>query len=84
MSKSILELITDIIERGEFERCKTSAPKLKKHVENLFNMHKKERSQATARLIYSAIVDLARLGKGELAHEFAVRFEREIGSNMLE
>jgi hypothetical protein len=30
-------------------------------------------------MLYSAVADLARLGKGELAHKYAVKFEEEVG-----
>ncbi len=83
MEIPILELITEIMERGKFTKSKQTDAQLKKHVDNLFKLHLKEKSQASARMVYSAVVDLARLGRGELAHKFALRFEEEIGYDEL-
>ena len=53
-------------------------------MENLFKLHKRERTQASARMVYSGIVDLARLGKGEMARKNAMKFEEEIGNEEIE
>jgi hypothetical protein len=84
MELPILELITEIVEKGKFVKSKQSEAKLKAHIENLFKLHKKERSQSTARMVYSGVVDLARLGKGEMANKYALKFEEEVGYEELE
>jgi hypothetical protein len=53
------------------------------HIQKLFALYNAEKEQTNARMLYSAIVDLARLGKGELAHGFAMKFEKEIGYDEL-
>lgn len=84
MEAPLLELISDIMEKGKFSKSRENDVKLKSRVENLFKLHKKERTQQTARMVYSAIADLARIGKGEMAHRFALRFEEEIAYEELE
>ena len=79
----ILELVTDIMEKGKFVKSKQSSAKLKAHIEHLFQLHKNERTQATARMVYSGVVDLARLGQGALANKYAMMFEKEIGYDEL-
>lgn len=79
----ILELVTDIMEKGKFVKSKQSPTKLKAHIEHLFRLHKEERTQATARMVYSGVVDLARLGQGALANKYALMFEEEIGYDEL-
>jgi len=79
MEEPILEVVTRIMEKGKFSKSKTSVIKLKKHIEKLFMLNEKDKSQSSARMVYSGIIDLARIGKGELAHDFARRFEEEIG-----
>ena len=83
MEIPILELVTSIMERGKFTKSKQTDVQLKKHMENLIKLHKKEKSQASARMVYSGVVDLARLGRGELAHKYALKFEEEIGYDEL-
>ncbi|MCU0642615.1 MAG: hypothetical protein MUF61_03535 [archaeon] len=83
MEIPILELVTQIMEKGKFVKSKQSDDKLRTHMESLFKLHNKEKSQASARMIYSGVVDLARLGKGELAHKYALKFEEEVGYDEL-
>jgi hypothetical protein len=83
MDIPILELITGIMEKGKFTKSKQTEAQLRKHVDNLFKQHKREKSQFSARMVYSGIVDLARLGKGEMAHKFAMKFEEEVGYDEL-
>ncbi|MCX8158789.1 MAG: hypothetical protein N3D20_00640 [Candidatus Pacearchaeota archaeon] len=84
MVKQIIELISEIMEKGKFEKSSMTTKQLRIHLNNLFLLYKKEPTQMMARLVYSAIVDLARLGKGSLAHEYALRFEEEIGYDNIE
>jgi hypothetical protein len=35
-------------------------------------------------MVYSGVVDLARLGKGEMANKYALKFEEEVGYEELE
>ncbi len=79
MEIPLLELVSQIIDKGKFSKSKESEAKLKSHMENLFKLYKKDRNQSTSRMLYSAVADLARLGKGELAHKYAVKFEEEVG-----
>lgn len=79
MDVPILELISSILDKGKFSKTKQSDAKLRVNIEKLFKIHKTERSELTARMVYSGIADLARFGKGELANEYAMKFEEEIG-----
>lgn len=83
MAVPILELISSIIEKGKFVKSKQSDAKLKLHIQKLFSLYNSEKEQTNARMLYSAIIDLARLGKGSLAHEFAMKFEKEVGYDEL-
>ena len=84
MVRPIMEVITGIMDKGKFEKSNLSDKQLRIHLNNLFSLYRKERTQMMARLVYSAIADLARLGKGSLAHEYALRFEEEIGYEEME
>ena len=79
----LIEVIGGILDKGQFDNCKESSKKLRDEIEKLVILYKQQRDQVSARQVYSAIVDLARIGKGNLAKEFALRFEKEIGYYML-
>ena len=84
MDIPILELISSILDKGKFSKTKQSDAKLQANMDKLFKLHQKERSQATARMVYSGIADLARFGKGEMANKYAMKFEEEIGYDNIE
>ena len=84
MVRPIIEIISEIMNKGKFEKSSLSDKQLRIHLNNLFSLYRKEKNQMMARLVYSAIIDLARLGKGTLANEYAIRFEEEIGYEHLE
>ncbi|MEM4259268.1 MAG: hypothetical protein QXS38_00710 [Candidatus Pacearchaeota archaeon] len=79
MENSIIELVTEIMEKGKFKKTKKSDAILKTELDKLFKMHKKEASEDSARAIYEGIIKLAKFGKGEMANKFAMRFEQEVG-----
>ena len=80
----LFELIEKIIQKEEFEKTKENEKKLRNNMENLIILFKQQRDELSARSVYSAVVDLARMGKSPLAHEFARRFEKEIGYNVMD
>jgi len=84
MARKITDVISEIMKKGKFEKSSLSEKQLRIHLNNLFYLYRKEPNQMMARLVYSAIIDLARLGKGALANEYAMRFEEEIGYDNLE
>ncbi len=75
----IIEVVTRITEQGKYLKNKQNEAQLKMLVEKLFKLHKSMRSEESAEMVYEGIIDLAKLGKGNLANKFAMRFEEEIG-----
>jgi hypothetical protein len=81
MDKTIIELITDIMEDGKFKKSKSSDAVLKANLNALFKQHKDEPSSESAKAIYDSIAEIARFGLGEAANKFALKFEKEVGYN---
>lgn len=79
METPIIDLVTEIMEEGKFNKTKKSDAELTTGVERTFKLHRKEQSEESARVVYNKVAELAKLGRGELANKFALRFEEEIG-----
>jgi hypothetical protein len=83
MVKPLREVIEDIIESGGFDNCIQDEGAIRAQMEVLFSIYKKGKKQFAARSVYSGIIDIARLGKRDLAYEFVRRFEEEIGYDLM-
>lgn len=84
MDKTIIELITDIMEEGKFKKSKSSDAVLKANLNALFREHKNEPTSDSAKAIYDAIAEIARFGRGEMANKFALKFEEEVGHDTIQ
>lgn len=75
----ILEVVAQIIEKGRYKKGKKTEAQLNRLINRLFQMHRAEGTEESAKRIYQEIIVLAELGKANLAKKFAMQFEREVG-----
>ncbi len=83
MMKPLGELINEINERGKFEKCRQDEEAIHTGIDMLFKIFNARKSQISARIVYSGVADLARLGKYDLAMRHLNKFEREVGYDIL-
>ena len=83
MPKLLRELIDEIVQQEKFDKCRVDEVSLDKQIDMIFEIFNIHKNQIAARVIYSGIVDLARLGKHDLALKYTSRFEKEVGYDIL-
>ena len=83
MPKPLRQLIDEIDEQGDFDKCYKDDNSHRKQIDMLFELFSTYKNQIAARCIYSGIADLARLGKYDLAVMYVNQFEEKVGYNIL-
>ena len=82
----IIEVVTRMAGHNRYKRNNQKnknaqdEERLKSLIENLFRLHKFERTKESAMLVYDGIIDIVKLGNIDLAKKFAMRFEQEVGA----
>ncbi|MGR3317310.1 MAG: hypothetical protein ACUZ8O_02350 [Candidatus Anammoxibacter sp.] len=83
MPKPLRKLIEEIDNQKKFDECRVDEVSLDKQIDMIFGVFNVHKNQIAARVIYSGIADLARLGKRDLADKYVSRFEKEVGYDFL-
>ena len=83
MPEPLRQLIDEIDKQGNFDECYKDDNLLREQIDMFFSLFNTYKNQIAARCVYSGIVDLARLGKYDLAVKYVNRFEKKVGYNIL-
>ncbi|MGR3319829.1 MAG: hypothetical protein ACUZ8O_15290 [Candidatus Anammoxibacter sp.] len=77
MPEPLRQLIDEIDKQGNFDMCYKDDNAHREQIDMMFGLFNSYKNQIAARCVYSCIVDLARLGKYDLAVKYVSQFEKK-------